>query len=65
MGVTMKYYTFHCSNRQGNYRRIACGNNQSEAAGKLCDGETTARNLVCVTESKTRREAENCRPRIR
>jgi len=61
----MKYYTFHCNSRwTGNYRRIAVGENQSEAAAKLSDRERTAINLVCVSESTTRKEAEVCKPRI-
>lgn len=60
----MKYFVFHCNNGR-NYKRIACGANQSEAFGKIRDRETTSRNLVCVSEHATKREAELAQPRIR
>ena len=62
----MKYYTFHCHSRgRGNYRVVKRGTSQSEAAGKIHAGERVARDLVCVSVSDTKREAEICQPRIR
>ena len=59
-----KYYVFHCNNRNGNYRYIAVGKNQSEAASKVPNRENMARELVCISECKNRRDAGLVRPRI-
>lgn len=59
------YYTFHCSSMfSGNYRIISEGKNQSEAFGKLNNREKITLDLVCVSVSTTRRDAEIVAPRI-